>query len=96
SFASAGDAEAVRDGAFADARAATATAIGTLADDTDRIADRLADVQERQAALGGEGVDPGLDAQRAQQLASQVQEALGSHGLGIVNSRPETLVGLFR
>lgn len=93
-FASADDAEAALDGAFADARAATGAAIGALAADTGRIADRIAEIQEQQAA--GAGADPALDAQGAQQLAAQLQQGLAGQGLGITNSRPETLVGLFR
>lgn len=97
-FASADDAEAALDGAFADARAATGAAIGALAEDTGRIADRIAEIQEQQAAGLGvdQDVDAGLDAQGAQQLAGQIQQALGGQPLGIANSRPEALVGLFR
>lgn len=94
SFASAADAAAVRDGTFADARAAAGAAIGALSEDTGRIAERIAAVQEQQAAaLGG---TPPPDAQAALQLATQVQQGLAGQQAGIVNARPEALVGLFR
>lgn len=98
SFASAGDAEAALRGAFADARTAAGSAVGALTEDTGRIADRLAEVQEQQTAglQVQEGVDAGLDAQAAQQLAAQVQQGLAGQQLGITNARPETLSGLFR
>lgn len=98
SFASADEAQAALEGAFADARTTTAGAIGALTEDTGRIADRIAEIQEQQAAgLGGdESIDAGLDAQGAQQLAAQLQQGLGGQTLGIVNNRPQTLVGLFR
>lgn len=96
-------AQSALDGVFADARTATDIAIRQLTEDNGRIGERLTAIQDRQTELAGTdlAVDPGLDSegaqQTAQQLASQLQQALGDqNSLGIVNTRPETLVGLFR
>jgi len=96
-------AQSAIDGAFADARTATGIAVRQLTEDNGRVGDRLAAVQDRQTELAGTDVtvEPGLDSegaqQTAQQIASQLQQALGDqNSLGIVNARPETLVGLFR
>jgi flagellin-like hook-associated protein FlgL len=96
-------AQSAIDGVFADARTATDIAVRQLTEDNGRVGERLSAIQDRQTDLAGTDptVEPGLDSegaqQTAQQLASQLQQALGDqNGLGIVNARPETLVGLFR
>lgn len=85
-------------GTFADVRTTTGSAIDALTEDTRRIDERNQSVQQAQSDLSttDETVDPSLDANAAQQLATQLQQSLGGQSLGIVNQRPETLVGLFR
>lgn len=92
------NARAALDTVFAEARTTADTAVRELADDTGRIGQRIAAIEERQGELAGadQDVDAGLDADAAQQLAQQLQQSLRGQGLGIVNQRPETLVGLFR
>jgi|GEM_PF-727993 len=96
-------AQAAIDGVFNDARTATDTAVRQLTEDNGRVGDRITAIQERQTEIAGADgdVDTGLDAeqaqQTAQQAATQLQQALNDQqGLGVVNQRPETLVGLFR
>ena len=86
------------DGVFAEARDTTSTAIRALGDDTSRIDARIGEIQARQGELaaGDPGVDTELTADGAQQAALQIAQSLGSNTLGIVNQRPEALIGLFR
>lgn len=83
---------------FAEVRTTTNTAVDNLTEDTRRIDERNQDVQRLQAQVPtpDENVDATLDANGALQIANQLQQALGGQSLGIVNQRPETLVGLFR
>lgn len=95
-------AQAALDTVFAEARQTTDTAVRQLTEDTSRIGERIAGIQDRQADLAAtdEAVDTGLDAEGAQQTAQDaavlLQQALDGQTLGVVNQRPETLVGLFR
>ena len=95
-------AQAALGGAFEDARTATDTAVRQLTEDTERVGDRIAAVQDRQIDLAAtdEGVDTRLDAEGAQstaeQLSTQLQAALDGENFGVVNQRPATLSGLFR
>lgn len=95
-------AQAALNTVFAEARQTTDTAVRQLTEDTGRIGERIAGIQDRQAELAAtdETVDTDLDADGAQQTAQdaavQLQQALDGQILGVVNQRPETLVGLFR
>ncbi len=95
-------AQAALDGAFDDARTVTDTAVRELTEDSGRIGDQIAAIQERQAEIAGADadVDAGLDAdsarQTADQVATQLQAALDGQTLGVVNQRPAALSGLFR
>lgn len=100
---SAAGAQAALETTFADARTAADAAVEQLAEDTGRVGERIAEIQDRQSELAGtdEGVDTGLTAgtaqESAQQLIAQLQQTLGDQSsLSIANVRPETLVGLFR
>lgn len=96
------DAQAALETPFAEARQATDTAVRELTEDSGRIGERIAEIQERRSDLAGTDadVDTQLDAESAQQtagqLATQIQQALNNQSLGLVNQRPETLSGLFR
>lgn len=95
-------AQAALGGAFEEARTVTDTAVRQLTEDTGRVGDRIAAVQDQQTDLAAtdEGVDTRLDAEGAQstaaQLSTQLQAALDGENFGVVNQRPATLSGLFR
>lgn len=97
-LATPGAAQTALDGVFADARTTVDNALTTLTEDTRQIDERLGEIQDRQNELAGADadVDTGLDANGAQLIAGQVEQALGNQALGITNQRPETLIGLFR
>lgn len=96
---SADAANSALEGAFADARTATDTAVEELTTDLAAIVERGGAIRELQsvsAAGRDEGIDTGLTPETAQQTAAQVQQALSGQTLGILNQSPQTLIGLFR
>lgn len=85
------------DGGFAELRAATGTAVEQLATEVERLDERSVELRAQSAGLAGDDdVDTDLDADAALQAANTVQQGLNGQTLGIVNQRPETLIGLFR